>query len=195
MNTFILNSKIYYLFALCLCISACGFKLKQSQSLAHSIEALAIIEHNIDPNFINLLEKNLTQGQVRVSPLAATHLNILSYQTESRAASIDTRNARQTETRITKVLKFSLISQQGNLIIAPSSISQSREYVNDNNNISGKAGEERLLNKSIDREIVSLLLRRLNNVTLTEQIEPTIQNELPNQSIESERSIPNNTSQ
>lgn len=163
-----LQLKIYFLCVLCIGLSCCGFKLKQASALNETLDAVSIVEQDIDPNFINLLEKNLQQSQVRISPLASTQLTILNYQEQRHAVSVDTRNARQTETRITKTLKFSLNSKQNGLIIEPSTISRSREYINDNNNIGGKASEERILQKALDKEIIVLLLRRLESVSISE---------------------------
>lgn len=171
MTSFLFKSthiKIYFVCALCIGLSACGFKLKQTSALNETLDAVSIVEQAIDPNFINLLEKNLKQGQVRITPLAPTQLTILSYQEQRHAVSVDTRNARQTETRITKTLKFSLSSKQNGFIIEPSTISRSREYINDNSNIGGKASEERLLQKALDKEIITLLLRQLESVSIVE---------------------------
>lgn len=158
--------KITLLFIVCLGFSSCGFKLKQEQSLVSGFSSLAIVHKRAEPSFINLLENTLEQRGVRISPLAAIDLNILSYEELRHAAAVNTTTAQQTETRITKELKFSLSSKQGKLLIAPTTLRESREYVNDNRNIGGKAEEERLLQKTLDKEMVNLLLRHLENQAL-----------------------------
>jgi len=156
--------RIFVSLLLCFSLQSCGFKLKQPASLDNSLSSISIIHQRASPSFINILEKNLKAAGVRINPLAATELNIISYQEQRQAASIDTNNARQTETRITKTLKYSVSTKQGELIIPPNTLSQSKEYINNNNNISGKAEEERILQKAIDKEIVALLLRRLEKI-------------------------------
>jgi len=158
--------EISLLFILCLVLNTCGFKLKQEQTLVSLFSSVAVVHKRADPGFINLLENTLEQRGVRISPLAAIDLNILSYAEQRQAASVNTTNARQTETRITKELKFSLSSKQGKLLIAPTTLRASREYLNDNRNIGGKAEEERMLQKTLDKEMVKLLMRHLENEAL-----------------------------
>lgn len=153
--------------AIFILMSGCGFKLKQPQDLPTALQSIHLVHKKQDPVFINNLEKSLTQRGMHLSPLAATKLHIISYKNERRAASINTVNARQTETQVSSSLYFSLsrtVNKVNSLLIPPTTITRSKEYTNDNTNISGKAEEEKNLQREIDKEIIALLLRRLDGV-------------------------------
>ncbi len=147
-------------------LTNCGFKLKQAYSFDADIQTLSIEYRSVDPAFIHALKKSLLAQGIQIQASAPTQLNILNYKTTRQAASVSASNARQTETRITHSVSFSL-TQGDTLLISPSSISRSEEYTNDNRNISGKVEEERLLSRALDQELIELLLLRLANYQST----------------------------
>lgn len=150
-------------------LSSCGFQLKQSYQFSPELKTLSLKTQKIDADFVNALQRELFNNGIKLSDKADTTLHILDYQQQKRAASINSNNARQTETRLTHKLDFSLYHKD-KLLIAPQSLNRSKEYINNNTNLSGKIEEERLLQQELDRELIDLLLRRLENldVDLTE---------------------------
>lgn len=144
-------------------LGGCGFKLKQSYQFNPELKTLSLKSQKIDANFLNALQQELLKSGIKLAAKADTTLHILDYQQQKRAASINSSNARQTETRLTHKLDFSLYHKD-NLLIAPQSLSRSKEYINNNTNLSGKIEEERLLQRELDRELIDLLLRRLENL-------------------------------
>ncbi len=168
--------KIFTLALALMLLSHCGFKLRQAQSFSESLPEINLKHQNIDPVFISRLEKNLKQSQITIKDDAAYTLNLNAYTENRRAASINSINATQVETQLSKTLKYSFVDTEGQLLIAPDQIKVQREYTNDNSNIAGKAEEERLIKKEIDKEIIQLLMRRLGNsaaqIEQTSSIEP-----------------------
>lgn len=144
-------------------LGGCGFKLKQSYQFNPELKTLALKAPKIDTDFVNALERELFKNGIKLSEKTDTTLHILDYQQQKRAASINSNNARQTETRLTHILDFSLYHKD-KLLIAPQSLNRSKEYINNNTNLSGKIEEEHLLQHELDRELIDLLLRRLENI-------------------------------
>ena len=155
--------RLFFYTVLLSILSHCGFQLKKAHQFSPELKTLSMKEKNIDANFINELKQGLSSSGISFSEQADTTLHILGYKKQKRAASVNSSNARQTETRLTHELEFSLYHKD-NLLIAPQSLSRSKEYINNNTNLSGKIQEERLLQSELDRELINLLLRRLENL-------------------------------
>lgn len=161
--------------AVLLSLTQCGFRLKQEVALTSTLPEITIIHSEVDPQFINRLEKSLKDRGINISDDANAQLHILRYTENRRAASINTVNASQIETQISKSISFSLTQKDKTLLIEPSSLSRQKEYTNDNGNIAGKAQEERLIKKELDEEIIALILRRLEGIddaTLQNHVDP-----------------------
>jgi LPS-assembly lipoprotein len=166
---YITNTKKLYALFLCVVLLTsvgCGFKLKQAQQFNLAEQDLELNYKNVDPDFINQLKKRLKQSKINFVDKSVNKLHITSYSSSKRAIATNTSNARQSETRITYQVKFSY-EKDGKKIIPYGHAQRSKEYINDNSNISGKVGEERLLKKAANLELISLLLRQLQNAQST----------------------------
>ncbi len=152
---------VFLLSALCF---SCGFKLKQYQAFDSSLSALAIKNPVSAAQFSYRLENQLKKRGVSVSSTAATQLNILDYQQQRDAASINADNARQSETRLTNKVTFSVVNPEGKIVLAPTTLSRSKEYYNDSSNISGKVAEERMLQQELDLMLIDLMMRHLEAI-------------------------------
>jgi len=152
---------VFLLASLCL---SCGFKLKQYQALDSSLASIALKSPISAAQFSYRLEIELKKRGVLVSEQATTQLNIIDYQQTREAASINTNNARQTETRLTNKVTFNLLDAEGKILLEPTTLSRNKEYYNDSSNIAGKVAEERMLQQEIDSVLIDLILRHLEAV-------------------------------
>lgn len=154
-----------------LCL-ACGFKLKEYQKLDSSLASISLKSPASAAQFSYRLENELKKRGIAVSETAPTQLTILDYQQSRETASINTNNARQTETRLSNKVSFNLRDENGKIILEPNTISRSKEYYNDSRNISGKVSEERLLQQEIDLMLIDLILRRLESLQNKQETNP-----------------------
>ena len=159
--------KITLLLTLCTLCFACGFKLKEYQKLDSSLASISVKSPASAAQFSYRLENEMKKRGIMVSETAPTQLTILDYQQSREAASINTSNARQTETRLTNKVTFNLRGENGKMLLEPNTLSRSKEYYNDSRNISGKVSEERLLQQEIDLMLIDLIMRRLESVQNT----------------------------
>lgn len=157
-----------FLIAAALFVSACGWHLRGTLTLPEGLDKVYLNNQANTQVLQRTLSELLVANQVTLanSPGAAQLLiNILSYDEDRRVVSIGD-NTLVTEYELIAEADFSIEDAQGNLVLPESEVSVIRAYQFDQNNVLGKAEEERLIQTEMRRELAQQIIRRLRFVDL-----------------------------
>lgn len=148
-----------------LALNGCGFKLKQDPDLSSTIKDISLVYKNLDPAFIHELKRSLEDSGVKVIDDSSNQLLIQKFAQNTRTIASNTITAKPTETQINYELNFSFTHDK-QLLISPTLLRRSKEFTNNNNDISGMLDEEHSLGQAAQRELIELLLRRLESINI-----------------------------
>lgn len=156
------------LIAVTLFVSACGWHLRGTLTLPEGLDTVYLNNQANTQVLQRTLSELLVANQVTLadSPASAQLLiNILSYDEHRRVVSIGD-NTLVTEYELIAEADFSIEDAQGNPVLPESEVSVIRAYQFDQNNVLGKAEEERLIQTEMRRELAQQVIRRLRFVDL-----------------------------
>ena len=111
------------------------------------------------------LDDALTESGVVVADTAsedAATLTILAEQTGQRVLSVSARNV-PTEYEVFYTVEYALSSDQESLL-APRTLTLTRDYTYDENRVLGKAAEEQLLRESIVEDLVRIIIKQIDAI-------------------------------
>ena len=153
---------VFLLLALSM-LTACGFQLRGTASLPPEMQTTWVQIADDSGLFYRelrlLLEANgvnvVAQPQESAATLAITRERI------TRRALTVSGDARVREFELVFELQFSLLDADGNVLIAPESLRQARDFQFDEQEILGAASEEELLRDDLRRNMAATLIRRL----------------------------------
>lgn len=149
-------------------VSACGWHLRGTLALPEGLDRVYLNSQPDARVLSGMLQDLLAANQVDVvdSPAAAQMvINLLSYREERRVVSIGD-NTLVTEYELIAQAEFSIEDAQGNTVLPPSDASVVRAYQFDQDNVLGKAEEERLIREEMRRELAQQIIRRLRFLNL-----------------------------
>lgn len=148
--------------ALLLQLSGCGFHLRGSQdNFSANIPALVLDSQNAGTLGRDLKRRLERQGVTLLDSASedSLRLTLLDYRRDRRVLSVTSRG-RVSEYELIGQLRYQV--QRGDTtLLGPDTIEVIRDFTFDEDQVIGKAEEEALLNKEIQRELVLQLLRRL----------------------------------
>ena len=157
-------SRITILLGLLL-LNACGYSLRSSDALSASLQNLQLNLQNPNSEFSRLLGRSLdgistaTEGVDTI----ATVLSVSDTRLENRPVSVNpAARAAQYELRLSVDIQLSRGEED---LIPLETLNVERSYFEDIENISGNREEVEIITNEMRRELVNLLIRRLQATT------------------------------
>lgn len=148
---------------LALLLSACGFQLRGTGQADFALQELDLQARNSFGETVRELEALLERSQVRVHAAAPYSLHLTREQTHQRTASY-TSSARSAEYELTSVLDYEFRGPQNTLLLQDS-VEVQKVYVHDSNNLIGSSQEGDQLRNEMRRELLQLMVARIQRIT------------------------------
>ena len=147
-------------FGVLLGLIGCGFHLRGAASLPPAMQRLEIEGLAPYDPFRTALRRELRANEVSVVEEDATKLRLKTLDRGRRVLSVD-RAGRAREFELFTRAIFDVVDQQGKVLIPEQTVSLSREFFFAETEILGAATEEELLFSDMQKELVRLILYRL----------------------------------
>lgn len=158
--------------ALSLLLSACGFKLKQSHNLPFNTLYTNIAENSaFGAQLRRILLTNSPNLRLAPAPeQAEVQLIELSYSRTQRELSLDP-NGHVEDYELQLQLQFTLIDQLGNTLLAPTTLTITRDIPNSPETVHAKQMEINSLFADMELSLVDRLVRRLSSLEVQQAYE------------------------
>jgi LPS-assembly lipoprotein len=163
---------IHLLMVLCLLTSQCGFRLKSSDRLPPQLKTLYISSHQpYDKLTLSLKQTLILLGvHLTTNPKEANvRLNLLETTFSHSAPDITTSDKARTYT-VTYQLRFELQDSQGKNLLSNQKISISRSLTINPGQTLYSNNELNVVKQEMEREIITLLLYRLESKPVREAL-------------------------
>jgi LPS-assembly lipoprotein len=146
-----------------LLLAGCGFHLQQQSSLPPEMATVRLEAPDLYGQFARRLLVLLEQGGVNVTEddSATAVLQILSSRVRKEILTIGD-NARVREYRLRHTVEFTLLDQQGAVLVPAQKLEQSRVISFDETEILGAAQEDEQLRREMSDTLARLVIRRLS---------------------------------
>ncbi len=154
------------LFAVCL-LSGCGFTLRGSANIPPELQNLVLVGANQNSDIMQDLRRALQANKVTILDSASVgsyQLFIGEADIQERILSVNS-NARAGEFELSISVPYQLRSSNA-VALEPEVLTIEKVYLADPNSAVAKAEERELMETEIRRELISLILRRLQNADL-----------------------------
>ena len=146
-------------------LSGCGFALQGAYSLPPSMATTYIDTDDRMSALYRSLSRALNDAGVVVTDLPAADaatLTIISEQTGQRVLSVSARNV-PTEYEVFYTVQYALANGQQSLL-TPRTLTLTRDYTYDENQVLGKAAEEQILRESIVEDLVRIIIKQIDAI-------------------------------
>lgn len=162
-------------------VSACGFQLRGYdmqgegglKGLVLKSLALTFADEAIEHEWQPLLSRQLSRFQVTVSEQAPVTLHLTKVRSNKGIVAYDSRG-KAAEYELHHGLTFVFYDAQDRVLLGPDTVDSKRVYTFDQNRVSGKNQEERLLLREMRAEILQKLMRYLNRIS---QLQNSVEHE------------------
>ena len=143
--------------------AGCGFRLRGSNPLPHSIAVVRIETSDTESDFYFGLRKALLAAGTRIdedgSDAAAAVIQVQTDSTNERVLTVSALNV-PTEYELSYSLKFTVRAQQRELIPSESHVLV-RDYSFSESELLAKEREKKILSAALAQDLVSVVMRRL----------------------------------
>ena len=146
-------------------LSGCGFHLQGELATPPEMQSTYIEAVERNSLFHRELRQQFLAAGVNLvdSPAEATAIfSIRIDRTGQRVLSVSTRNV-PTEYEVFYSVEYAVVSGE-NSLLAPQSVTLTRDYTYDTTLVLGKAHEEETLREAIVRDIVRIVLKQLSSL-------------------------------
>lgn len=150
-----------------LTLSGCGYSLRGSESLAMSLPDLQLNLQNPNSEFSRLLRRSLDTAGVVLSDTGmdgdTSQLSVSDVRVQNQPVSVNpAARAAQYEIRLSIDIQLLNGDQE---IIPRETLTVERSYFEDIENIAGNQEEVEIISSEMRRELINLLIRRLQAPT------------------------------
>ncbi|MFA5678102.1 MAG: LPS assembly lipoprotein LptE [Pseudomonas sp.] len=147
-----------------LLLSACGFHLRGTGVDDIKLNELHVsARDNNGPTHQRVLEALRTNG-VTINSAAPYHLQLLDEPQQRQAISYASHST-PAEYELRRRLIFQITNSAGQPLIGPESLSATRGYVRDRDNVTGSSEEEALLQREMREDLTRQLMVRLSRIS------------------------------
>lgn len=150
---------------LLLVLTGCGFQLQGALTVPPEMQRTYISAVDRHSGFYRDVRAAFSAAGIDVvdSPTDATATFTIAYdQTDQRVLSVSARNV-PTEYEVYYSIEYSLRSDEKNLL-APQSLTLTRDYTYDSTLVLGKSREEELLREAIVDDLVRIVLKQISAI-------------------------------
>ncbi|MCG5500650.1 LPS assembly lipoprotein LptE [Ectothiorhodospira lacustris] len=146
----------------CLLLTACGFQLRGAAGLPPEMARTAVTGLGASDSLVIDLQLALRAGGVELAPLsgATAELRIHDLSSGRRALSVG-RDAQVSEYEVFTRLRYSVRGRGNDFEIREQTLTLTRDYLFDPEGVLGQAEQEQSLRESMRRDLVQLILLRL----------------------------------
>jgi LPS-assembly lipoprotein len=166
-NVSVLKLRVPFLVLACaLLLASCGFKLRGEADLPDSLRQLRLDMADTGPRIKRELVAALERAGVRLMPADALDVAVLRVPVNraySEALTIS-EQARVREYAVRHRVEFEVLGADGSLLMPKQVILLERDFVFDERDALGVAGQEEALRGDLEREMVRAILRRIEAV-------------------------------
>ena len=162
-----LTYKILFLMLSVSFLSGCGFTLRGSANLPPQLQTILLVSTNTNSDITQELRRSLLANDVTLLETAEAgsyRLEIGEEDIIERIISVNS-DARAGEYELSLSVPFQL-NTTDSILIESEILTIEKVYLADPNSAVAKAEERELIENEMRRELISLILRRLQNVTL-----------------------------
>ncbi len=155
---------IFFPWLVCLMVVSCGWHLRGDTVISPQLKLIAIEANHTDNHFKKILRQNLVSAGAVVVDLREDSLStikVIKVSSRRRLVSVDD-SGNATAYQLINSVAFSLVDKFGKELVLPQSITKSRNYQYDSNNVLGKAKEERSIRELLLNDIALLVMKRLS---------------------------------
>jgi len=146
-------------------LSACGFQLRAAPDMPAEISRIYISANDKYSLFYRKFRNELANAGVQVvdSPVDSSAVfSILTDDTNRRVLSVSARNVPR-EYEVYYTIYYS-VESDNETIMAPQSLTLTKDYTYDETLVLGKAREEELLREAIVDELIRIVLKQLSSL-------------------------------
>ena len=146
-------------------ISGCGFHLRGQADLPPELARTHIVGVSPHSEFAANLRQQLRANGVKIvaAEQSTSTLRITLNQSGKRVLSVD-QNGKALEFELYSVVAFEVTGQDKKMLLKNQTISLSRAFLFDVNDVLGKAEEEALLREDLQADVVRLMIYRLQAI-------------------------------
>lgn len=147
-------------------LGACGFHLRGAAQLPPELSRTLITGVSPYSGFAISLRQQLRANGIETvedQQQATATLRITQNRTGRRVLSVDD-DGKAREFELFTTLSFEVKGQDQNLLLENQTITLTRDFVFDQNDVLGKAAEAELLQEDIEQDIIRLMLYRLQTI-------------------------------
>lgn len=147
-------------------LAGCGFKLRGDVILPAEIRQLRLDMADFGPPIRRELAAALERGGVTLMPPDATGVAVLRVpvNTAYTEALTISEQARVREFAVIHRVVLSMVDAAGNVILPEQEVILQRDFVFDERDALGVAGQEEALRRDMEREMVRAIMRRIEGV-------------------------------
>ena len=153
------------LVAICMVMSACGFRLAGRTPLPASMKSAYVQATDLQTDFAQSLRKALLTSGARPpadKSQASSVVNILKDEVVRRTLSVSALN-KPNEYEVTYLVRFS-VSGADQELLAPQEISATRSYSFDETKLLAKEHEESILRQAMAHDLADRVVRQLSSL-------------------------------
>lgn len=151
-----------------LMLGACGFQLRGEVELPPELRRLRLDMADSGPAIRRDLAAALERGGVTLMPAEATDTAVLRVPVNvayTEALTIS-EQARVREYAVRHRVVFELLAADGSSLLPPQEVLLQRDFVFDERDALGVAGQEEALRRDMEREMVRAVLRRIESADI-----------------------------
>jgi len=164
-DKFVFLNKLSLVLLVSVLLSSCGFHLRGAYQLPEVMQATFIETPQKNSNLIRTLKRSLKASDIALidnRSAATAVLKVGNSLKNKRIVSVDSQG-RAREYTLIYTLKFSLAATHGEFEMPEQTISISRDFLFDTEDVLGKSKEESQLYEEMEQDIVRLILLRLQS--------------------------------
>lgn len=142
----------------------CGFKLRGTVDLPAALRVTYLTGEQVPGDLLDELRQALTTAGARLVAMPepdASILKLLSVRDERRVLSVNSTTGKVQEYELSYAVRFALTDAAGKELVAPQTVSLTRDFSFSETEVLGKSEEEAQLKREMRREAAYSLLRRL----------------------------------
>ncbi len=162
-----LKYSLFLILITALPLAGCGFHLRGTAQLPAALQTLSLTSTDGDSEIVSELRRSLLASDINVldSPQGSTYALLIGAEESSERVLSVNSNARAGEYELTMSVPYQLRSG-GATVLGPETLVIEKVYLADPNSAVAKAEERELMEEEMRRELVSLILRRLQSATI-----------------------------
>jgi len=147
-------------------LQGCGWHLRGAQPLPSELQTLHLQTASETSDFARALKRALKASDVTLvdSSTGAPYSLLVSGINQTTRTISTTGTAKVAEYELTSSVTFSVNSQEGEKLVAPTLLSVEKSYLYNSANAVSAYEEESLLRKEMQRDLVQQLIRRYRGI-------------------------------